>query len=169
MNIKELSEQFNKFIQVNLPNEHVDFLVTHLLAKFYSQQSEYADKAKQLEHVSRFDAVEKAITQEVYNNGVLYRKKSYLSIIDSPLYEQMNELFKFSADAYSQFRIVQDKQTAFDDWCKKFNEDEKTNLLDTIRNQFNQLRNSVPGFVEGNLESKELTQRWKENCASVVS
>lgn len=165
MNIKELSEQFNKFIQVNLPNEHVDFLVTHLLAKFYSQQSEYADKAKQLEHVSRFDAVEKAITQEVYNNGVLYRKKSYLSIIDSPLYEQMNELFKFSADAYSQFRIVQDKQTAFDDWCKKFNEDEKTNLLDTIRNQFNQLRNSVPGFVEGNLESKELTQRWKENCA----
>lgn len=165
MNIKELSEQFNKFIQVNLPNEHVDFLVTHLLAKFYSQQPEYAEKAQQLEHVSRFDAVEKAITQEVYNNGVLYRKKSYLSIIDSPLYEQMNELFKFSADAYSQFRIVQDKQTAFDDWCKKFNEGEKMNLLDTVRNQFNQLRNSVPGFVEGNLESKELTQRWKENCA----
>lgn len=164
MNIKELSEQFNKFIQENLPNEHVDFLVTHLLAKFYSQQPEYADKAQQLEHVSRFGTVEKAITQEVYCNGILYRKKSYLSIIDSPLFEQMNELFKFSADAYSQFKIVQDKQTSFDDWCKKFNEDEKANLLDTVRNQFNQLRNSVPGFVDGNLESKELTQRWKENC-----
>ncbi len=164
MNIDELVEQFNQFISEQLPNEHVDFFVTHLLAKFASQQSEYKDVSIQLDEISRFGSIENAIIQEVYRHGVLHRKKSYLSIIDSPLYLQMNQLFQFSAAAYSQFRIIQDKKKIFKNWCDEFNENEKEKLHQAIKRTYNQLRNSVPGFVEEHLQDDDVSGEWARHC-----
>ncbi len=164
MNIDELVEQFNQFISEQLPNEHVDFFVTHLLAKFASQQSEYKDVSIQLDEISRFGRIENAIIQEVYRHGVLHRKKSYLSIIDSPLYLQMNQLFQFSAVAYSQFRIIQDKKKIFKYWCNEFNENEKEKLHQAIKRTYNQLRNSVPGFVEDHLQDSDVSGEWSRHC-----
>lgn len=164
MNIDELVEQFNQFISEQLPSEHVDFFVTHLLAKFASQQSEYKDVSIQLDEISRFGSIENAIIQEVYRHGVLHRKKSYLSIIDSPLYLQMNQLFQFSAAAYSQFRIIQDKKKIFKNWCDEFNENEKEKLHQAIKRTYNQLRNSVPGFVEEHLQDDDVSGEWARHC-----
>ena len=164
MNISELNEQFNLFLKEHLPNEHVDFIVTHLLAKFYSQQPEYKDCQDKLDSISKFANVEKAIIDEVLTNGVLDRKKCYLSIIDTPIYKQMNMLFKFSSEAYSQYCIIKDKIKSFEDWCNHFNQNQKLQIQSRISQEYNNLRNSVPGFIEEHLEDSDLTQSWSRHC-----
>lgn len=162
MNIEELSQQFNKFLHDQLPYEHVEFLVTHLLAKFYSQQSEYKQYKDSLEKISRFSKIEQSIINEVLTNGVLHRKKCYLSIIDAPLYHQMMQLFKFSAESYSQFRIIQDKLSMFNEWCEDFNTNRKNRLLNDVTSVFNKLRNAVPGFVEAHIEDSDVSKAWQK-------
>ena len=164
MNIEELVNQFNTFLNEQLPNERVDFIVTHLLAKFYSQQAEYESKKVELEKVSRFSHVEQSLINEVNTNGVLHRKKSYLSIIDAPLYQQMNQLFAFSADAYSQFRVIQDKISLYEDWCEIFNKTQKNQIANIITIEYNKLRNSIPGVVERHLEDNDIDIAWKKHC-----
>lgn len=164
MNIDGLSEQFNKFLHEQLPSEHVEFIVTHLLAKYASQQESYASKKDELEKVSRFALVEDAIINEVYTNGVLHRKKCYLSIIDAPLFQQMNLLFDFSSNAHSQYLVMQDKIAQFEDWCTSFNRGQKSNISNSITREYNKLRNSVPGFVEMHLEDSNVDEAWKEHC-----
>ena len=162
MNITELNEQFNTFLKEHLPDEHVDFIVAHLLAKFYSQQPEYLKFKEKLEKVSRFENVEKAIIDEVLTNGVLHRKRSYLSIIDSSIYSQMMMLFKFSEEAYSQYRIIKDKIKSFEDWRDHFNEVSESSIPSQISLEFDRLRNAVPGFVEEHLEDKDLNKSWSQ-------
>lgn len=164
MNIEELERQFNTFLHEQLPNEHVEFLITHLLAKFCSQQPLYSLKKAELEKVSRFSFVERAIISEVNKNGVLHRKKCYLSIIDAPLYQQMNQLYAFSAEAYSQFRVIQDKVSMFKDWCDFFNEKQKERIIGIVTQEYNKLRNSVPGFVEQYIEDNDINEAWKNHC-----
>ena len=164
MNVEGLVEQFNTFLHEQLPNEHVDFLVTHLLAKFASQQKEYEAKSEELEKISRFSAVEQSLINEVYTNGVLHRKKCYLSIIDAPLYQQMIQLFAFSSNAYSQYRIIQDKTSLYEDWCAKFNEDQKTHIANLVTQEYNAIRVSIPGFVESHLEDDNVSRSWNEHC-----
>ena len=164
MNIVELVRQFNTFLNEQLPNEHVDFIITHLLAKFYSQQPEYESKKAELEKVSRFSYVEQSLINEVITNGVLHRKKCYLSIIDAPLYQQMNQLFAFSSDAYTQFRVIQDKTSLFKDWCDKFNKTQESQIVNVITEEYNKLRNSIPGFVERHLEDNDVDDAWKKHC-----
>lgn len=164
MNINDLNQQFNTFLKEQLPNEHVSFIVSHLLAKFYSQQPAYLQFRDELEKISRFSFVERSIINEVLTNGVLHRKKCYLSIIDAPLYQQMNQLYVFSSNAYSQFRMIQDKVSLFNDWCENFNKNQKDQLLSIVSKEFNKLRNSIPGFVEKHLEDKNITSSWNEHC-----
>lgn len=166
MNIGGLVKQFNIFLKEQLPNEHVDFIVSHLLAKYYSQQKEYSSKKTDLEKVSRFNTVEQSIVNEVFSNGVLHRKKCYLSIIDSPLYQQMNQLYAFSASAYSQFRVIQDKSSLFEDWCDNFNSSQRSILKSVITREYNTLRNSISGFVEDHWEDDDVGGAWKKHCAN---
>lgn len=164
MNIDELQAQFQTFVNEQLPNEHIDFMVCHLLAKFYSQQPEYASQKRELEKISRFDTVEQALIREVSTNGVLHRKRSYLALVDAPLYEQMNRLFKHSADVYKQLRMLQDKTSLFNIWCDAFNKNELEHILNTITAEYNALRNSVPEFVEAYVEDKTINDKWQTHC-----
>lgn len=164
MNIEELVSQFNAFLNEQLPDERVDFIVTHLLAKFCSQQPEYESKKAELEKVSRFSYVEQSLINEVNTNGVLHRKKCYLSIIDAPLYQQMNQLFAFSSNAYTQFRVIQDKVSLYMDWCDTFNKTQKSQIVNVITEEYNKLRNSIPGFVERHLEDNDIDYAWKKHC-----
>ena len=164
MNIGELISQFNTFLNEQLPNEHVDFIITHLLAKFCSQQPEYESKKFELEKVSRFSYVEQSLINEVLTNGVLHRKKCYLSIIDAPLYQQMNQLFAFSSEAYTQFRTIQDKLSLYTDWCETFNKTQKSEIDNVVAEEYNKLRNSIPGFVERHLEDNDVDKAWKKHC-----
>lgn len=161
MNVDELIEQFNKFIQITLPNEKVVFLVTHLLAKFYSQQPKYSEYGQLLSKLSRFDFVEKAIIDNVVQNGIFYRRKSFLSIVDIPIYEQSVSLFHFSANSYAQYMLVKDKMKEFDKWCGFFNQNEYQQMHDEIDGMFNELNRKVSGFVEAHVEDSDPGAAWQ--------
>ena len=160
MNFDELIEQFNKFIQNELPNEKVRFLVTHLLAKFYSQQPQYKDKSKQLERFSRFNYVEEAIVNEIVNNGKFYRQKCFLSIIDVPLYEQSVALFNFSTQSYNQSLVIKDKIKAFNSWQKNFHNSYYQSMHSDIDNIFIQLGNKIDNFAEDHAEDSNPGDAW---------
>ncbi|MBR3798792.1 MAG: GTPase domain-containing protein [Bacteroidales bacterium] len=162
MNFDELIEQFNKFIQTELPNEKVKFLVTHLLAKFYSQQPQYKEKSKQLEYFSRFGYVENAIINEIVHNGKFYRQKCFLSIIDVPLYEQSVALFDFSTSSYNQSLVVKDKIKAFSSWQKDFNYSYYNDMHSDIDAIFVQLANKIDGFAEDHAEDRNPGDAWNQ-------
>lgn len=161
MNVSELVNQFNQFIQTELPNEKVDFLVTHLLAKFYSQQPQYKEKSQLLSKLSKFDYVEKAIVDNIQKNGIFYRKKSFLSIVDVPIYQQSVALFEFSASSYGQYLIVKDKTNEYDNWCNFFNESAYQQMHSEIDEVFNLLDKRVSGFVEDHSEDSDPGAAWQ--------
>lgn len=161
MDVAGLVEQFNQFIQTSLPNERVDFLVTHLLAKFYSQQPQYREYSQALSKLSRFDYVENAIIDKVVQNGIFYRRKSFLSIVDIPIYEQSVCLFDFSAESYGQFVLVNDKMKEFGKWCDFFNQAEYKRMHDEIDEMFNSLDRNVSGFVEDHVEDSDAGTAWQ--------
>ena len=161
MDITGLVEQFNQFIQTSLPNERVDFLVTHLLAKFYSQQPRYKQFSRELSYLSRFDYVENAIIDKVVQNGVFYRRKSFLSIVDVPIYEQSVGLFDFSAESYNQYVLVSDKIKELDKWCDFFYQTEYKRMHDEIDVMFSSLDRNVSGFVEVHVEDSNAGAAWQ--------
>jgi CheY-like chemotaxis protein len=68
----------------------------------------------------------------------------------------MNQLFAFSSDAYTQFRVIQDKASLYMDWCDTFNKTQKRQVVNVITEEYNKLRNSIPGFVERHLEDNDI-------------
>lgn len=165
MNVDGLVDQFNEFVADKLPNERVLFIVTHLLAKYCSMHLDPPDeeKSKLLSKISNFEAVEKAITKEIISNGVLYREKCYLSIVDNPLYDQMRQLFDFSTMALYQYNTITDKMNQFETWAKDFNQSDFADLRNKIDNIFYRAKNTIAGFVEDNLERRDLDELWKRH------
>ena len=161
MNVTELLAQFDQFIHTQLPNEKVKYFVTHLLAKFYSQQPQYKDKSVQLAKFSRFNAVEQAIIDEVVRNGAFYRKKCFLSIVDVPLYEQSVALFNFSSDSYRQSQVVYDKIKDLNRWQKDFNYTNFQSMHDDIDDIFLLLESKIDGFAEDHADDSDAGTAWK--------
>ena len=84
--------------------------------------------------------------------------------MDAPLYRQMNQLFAFSAEAYSQFRVIQDKVSLFNSWCESFNKKQKERIQGVVTQEYDKIRNSIPGFVERHLEDDDVNDAWKTHC-----
>ena len=165
MNIDGIKEQFNSFIQSKLPNEKIEILSCHLLSKFKSQQPEYKNYKKELEEFSNFKQVENEIIRVVKRNGILYRKKCFLSIIDAPIYFQMNKLFDFSDMAKSNYDIIHDKIIAYRAWKNNNNEDIWSTIESKIECIFENLYRSVGWFVEENIENQNINNEWEKFVA----
>lgn len=163
MQINGIKAQFNEFIRKDLSNEYVEITVAHLWAKFLSMQPEYKDKSEALSQVSNFNAVEQAIIREIANNGLLYREKSYLAIVDNPLYEQMRQLLDFCSVSMSQYKVVNDKLNEFLKWKIEFNALSTKRMNDGVRSIFYRVRNSVANFVDDNLERSDISTRWQQH------
>lgn len=163
MQVNGIKAQFNEFVKKDLPNEFVDITVAHLWAKFLSMQPEYKEKSTELSRVSNFDAVENAIIHEIANNGLLYREKSYLAIVDNPLYEQMRQLLEFSSVSMSQYKVINDKLTDFLKWKIEFNARISKRMNYEIHLLFDKVRNSVACFVDENLERSDLNSKWQQH------
>ncbi len=165
MNVSEIVAQFNEFVADELPNEKVRVIVTHLMAKYLSMHLDPPDeeKSRLLSQMSRFGNVENALIQEITSNGIFYRTKCYLSIIDNPLYEQMRQLLDFSAMTLYQFKIITDKINQFESWADEFNQSDFEDLQNNIGNIFYRAKNTVAGFAEDYLERKDLDDLWKKH------
>lgn len=165
MNVNGIVAQFNEFVAEKLPNEKIRVIVTHLMAKYLSMHLNPpdAETSKILSRMSRFTDVENALIKEITSNGIFYRTKCYLSIIDNPLYEQMRQLLDFSAMTLYQYKVITDKINQFESWAEEFNESDFEDLQNNIGNIFYRVQNTVAGFVESYLERDDLDDLWKKH------
>ncbi len=155
-------DQFKEFIKESLPNENVDFKVTHLLARYYAGLPEYASKKKELIQASKFEDIESYIINQIIENGIFYRQKCFLAIVDNPLFNQFTELFKFSKNSYNEYLTVYEKFTSFKNWQKIFNKNEPIKMEAEIENLFIGIKRKIPAFVDDNLENIDFNNHFKE-------
>lgn len=160
--VEEVKEQFNAFVQTKLPDYHLDILVVHLQARFMANMPEYADKKDELIAGSQFAKLENDIVNIVRDNGEFYRRKSFLSIIDIAVYEQMKELLKFSSDSYHCFNLSYENRQKFENWKKEFIPDSYEALTSKIIEFFEQIKRYIPTFIDENLENDNFNSRWND-------
>jgi len=164
--VHEIIAQFNEFVKELLPNEHIDIYVTQLQARLLANIKKYSAKRDELIKASRFEFIENVIQKIVICNGISFRRKCFLSIIDSPLYNQSLELFNNSASAYKKYLNVHGKMTEFCNWERSFIIEERTQLLERIEQIFNSVIATIPSFVEDNLENEDFSNRWIHHLES---
>lgn len=157
--VQEAVEQFQKFVNEKLPNENIKIIVSHLRGRFLANQKEYEGVRNQLITASRFANIEKAIIKDVVTNGILFRKKCYLSIIDVPVYNQMVSLLQYSADNYHSYILIKEKEDHFNSWNKTFCSKEIDLLSSKIESVYDNIETSVGSFVDDSAEEKDFDDR----------
>lgn len=160
--VEEVKEQFNAFVQAKLPDYHLDILVVHLQARFMANMPEYVDKKNELIIGSQFVKLENEIVNIVRENGEFYRRKSFLSIIDIAVYEQMKELLKFSSDSYYCFNLSYENRQKFESWKKEFIPDSYESLTSKIVEFFEPIKRYIPIFIDENIENDDFNSKWND-------
>lgn len=160
MNLDGLKEQFNEFLRRELPGENIEIHVAMLLAEKLAEKPEYADVSGQLHDISRFDDFKKALISLISRRGIFFRRKSYLAIIDSPVYSHYLRLHQFANNTYSGLVSVGMKEREFLKWREHFNRTEREMLQTRVHTIFNEVRVSVADFVEANVERRDIMRRW---------
>ena len=163
MGLEGLKEQFNEFLRTELPNEHIEIYVASLLAQHYSMKPDYQKWENDLKELSQFDEFRDAVIAQISSRGIFYRRKSYLALIDAPIYRHYLKLMEFANNTYSASVTVNQKQREFQEWQREFNIYEKEALRKRIEQLFDQIRKSVSGFVEDNVENNDVKNRWENH------
>ena len=158
--VSEATNEFKNFVRQELPNEEIPIIVTHLQTRFLANSEADSEKRKKLIEASRFDDVERAILSDVINHGILYRKRCYLSILDVPVFNQMDSMFLFSAEWFHYRIMISEKSMGLDNWSKKYMKDELIKLESMIITSFSKIKRSVSAFVDENIEKKDFAEKW---------
>lgn len=159
--VSEAIQQFREFVNQELPNENIPFIITHLQSRFVANTIDNISKKQALIDASRFEDVENAILSDVINYGRLYRKRCYISILDIPIFEQMTKLFAFSGQNFHSFVLYEEKRRAFKSWQKSFIKEELERLNNEITIIFDQIERHVATFVDEFAEAKDFGKRWE--------
>ena len=158
--VSEAIQQFREFVNQELPNEDIPFIITHLQSRYIANTVKEVSKKKALINASRFEDVEKAILCDVINYGKMYRKHCYISILDIPVFEQMTVLFGFSGQNFQNLVLYEEKQRSFKSWQIMFVKDEIERLNNNITVIFDRIERYVATFVDEYAEAKDFGERW---------
>ena len=152
--------QFHEFAEKYSPGSRIHFVYTHLQSKFLSQQPGEPQQSE-LEHASRFNAVEKQIVSEVVARGTFLRWKSFIDGAVVPMSEFSEKLLDFSAQSSSNGRVLIDKHRQVRSWSDSFRKSGKERIDTFVEKEMSSLRAEIPGFAEDNYESRDAGERWK--------
>lgn len=114
----------------------------------------------ELEKVSNFSKLNGKIINTVSCDAILYRRRGFLSIVDEPVFQQMSQLFLFSAMQYDQSAQVYDTFCQFRDWKDDFHKRMLPSVRERVTRVFDALRDQVQGFVEYHSEDEDASSEW---------
>lgn len=160
MNLEGLKKQFNEFLTQELPNEKIEIHVAQLLAERMAEDPEYAEYRADLSEISKFSEFKESLISLISTRGIFFRRKSYLALIDAPVYNHYIKLNHFTNTTYAGVVSVDQKKEEFLKWRSKFNESEKELLVESIHNIYNQVRSTTADFVEANFQSRHVKRNW---------
>lgn len=163
--MEEVKKQFLEFVHKRLPDEHLDIQVSHFLARKMADNPAYRDYREQLLKASHFEVVERSIIRTVINNGVLYRKKCFLSIIDNPLYKQMDGMITFYRQTKGLHDLAFQKKQEFETWKENFvtGLDSKTN--DLVKGCFDPVKAEMKAFVDDHIKDRDFNRQLNKFLA----
>ncbi len=151
--------QFKQF----LGNQQIDEVIVHLLSAFLSQREKDPKLHQNLRDVSNFSELNRKIISSITHDGLLYRRRCYLSIVDAPVFEQMSQLFLFSTLQYDQCAQVLDSKREFDQWVEEFNGRMRPSIRQRVTAVFDTLRGDVPSFVDNYVEDEDASSIWENH------
>ena len=106
----------------------IRFAYVHLKAAYMSQQEKHREWSETLLYLSRFEYVDKLITDEISSKGSFYKLKAYADIVTVPLVDAVETLYNQSAENSRQGSIFVEKGRNLRNWNKNFENNAKTQI-----------------------------------------
>ncbi len=159
--IDGIINQFNEFVNDKLPNEKIDIVVVQLQAKYLSEKVTDPNKKQKLAKYSRFSVFEDRIIDDVINNAKFYRQKSYLSLIDAPIYDIAKSLFSSSEKVSESYYLIKEKYDEFLNWKNDVYSAKEKELVNFISQSFIPLDNRIYSFASENVSNKNINKNWE--------
>ena len=158
-----VEKQFNEFLRAKSSGPLVRFIPVHLKARFLSEQQTAPAVRKQLEQISNFRAVEKAIVNTIKRNGPTYRLKSFMDLIVKPLQDFSENLFEQNEQCRQQGLTLDNKRKELECWQKEdFSAFAATEIKAFVSRCLQNLRNKIPDFCENYCESSNAQVAWNK-------
>lgn len=164
--IKEVTDQFNEFINKYLPGKSMPFIALHLQAEWMSRQKQYSTYSKKLHYASQFSVFEEALVEEVAKHGLMFRFRSYVTTIDSAVYSFSRALLRHSEESFKGYISIKEKFEEFRNWQINFNKPQLKTLHTSVDELFDRIENGLYSFVDNNIESDDFKKRWEQYIAS---
>ena len=159
--IREITSQFNEFINKYLPGKQMPFIAVHLQAEWMSRQKQYSSFSEKLHFASQFSVFENALVEEVSRNGLMFRFRSYITTIDSAVYNFSRALLRHSEDSFKGYVSIKEKFKEFRKWQSSFNKQKLLSLHESVDELFDRIDNGLPSFIDINIESDNFKQQWE--------
>jgi hypothetical protein len=159
--INTLLDQFHAFVALLFPGMRIDFVPTHLRARFLAERGGYEKYREKLRQASRFDAVESRIVREVTGRGAFLRVKSFVDAAAVPTMKLADRLFEYCQENSRHGRVYIDKRRQLRDWRLRFKEHGRQRIEDVVAAFANELRAAVPEFTEAHCEDESAGRSWR--------
>lgn len=162
VDVGQAKSQFEEFVQKELPGEHINIQVVHLLARFLAEKTEDPQKHDALIGASQFPKLEKRIIDEVSSNASLYRKRCFLTTIDVPLFNEMEILFVYSDNNETRLQSIKEKKDGFKKWKSSRIKEKNTVISNIVDSAFRELNRQMPMFIENHLGDRKFGEEWNK-------
>ncbi len=159
--IRRLEEQFLEFVRQEVPDVRLNFIPTHLRARFLAERPGYEEHREALVKASGFQAVEKSIIGEIVGRGRIFRYRAFIDAATKPMLDLTNHLLEFSLENSRNGRLLVSKRRQIYTWLERFEERGLERIQTRISGAYDKLRAHVPSFVEDHVEDRNLSKKWK--------
>lgn len=146
---------------------NVRIVAIHAQAAFLATRERDASVAKQLHAASGIDRLLDVLTNEVRYRGPVRRLQTFLDGTTNQLVD-LEELLLGQAKILDRSaRYLRDKFSELDTWLDGYIESVNERIEHEASILFRSLRSSVSSFVDDNLESSDVGQRWRRRVDAV--
>jgi hypothetical protein len=146
----------------------IDFKSAHLLSRFLSSRADLAHARDRLAKASRFDDIEKHISEVVISRGGLLRHRTFADRVLPSLTDAMKMLWESSRLLRKRAtdNCVLASQTRV--WLEGFVRDADEMIEREASTTRRSLRSELTHFADTYVEDPEVDQRWQEYVAKAM-
>lgn len=141
----------------------IPFAYVHLKAAFMSQTVSETNPvfSERLYELSRIDSLKQLLVDCVRENGVFYRTKTFIDIIDNPMIATIETLIKQCQENSLQARTIENKRKSLEAWRKSFKTETNNKIRYLITKIKSELHQEVAQFAEDHFEDSHADKAWE--------
>ena len=158
--LRALAGQFHGLAAKYSSGPHVYFVFTHLRSRFLARQAAHRNHSMRLERASQFHRVERHIVEAVVQHGKFLRFKTFIDLVCNPWLELSSKLLDFSEENAAQGRVLSEKHERIRAWATTSEIDWWGRIDTTIAELAENLRRTIPEFVEDNYNARFPDDVW---------